>query len=140
MEERGFATGGFTSNVNASSFYNLDQGFETFLEVWKERGRHPGKKDAEIVNLEIGRWIESLEDDEPFFLFANYIEPHLPSLERLRKPSRDRTSSARHHAGLFWNGARPRSSPHRSLRTKGCGSCKALHPSQMRSLPAKAAM
>ncbi|ESP87423.1 sulfatase [Candidatus Halobonum tyrrellensis] len=40
--------------------------------------RDRGDDGARLSNWRIGRWLDAHDGDEPFFLFANYIEPHLP--------------------------------------------------------------
>ncbi len=76
--EHGHETFGVTTNVNASSLYHLDQGFDQFLEIWKIRARYPGLSDSSIVNRRIQDWLDRRDERKPFFLFVNYSDAHLP--------------------------------------------------------------
>src|SRR5262249_8688751 len=54
---RGYETGAFTCNVNVSHFFNLNQGFSTFVEVWREREANIGKTDTQIAIHEVDKWL-----------------------------------------------------------------------------------
>src|SRR4029077_6918003 len=63
--------------------YGLDQGFDTYEEIWKE-GRG-GEEDAgaAALNARVERFLEwrgghPAARRQPFFIFINYLEPHLP--------------------------------------------------------------
>lgn len=74
-----FETFGVTTNVNASSLYNLQQGFDRFVETWSLRESHRGRDDSAIANEEIAAWLDRRRDpSRPFFLFVNYADAHLP--------------------------------------------------------------
>jgi hypothetical protein len=75
----GFETIGVTTNVNASSLYNLHQGFSRFVETWTLRESHRGLDDSAIANDVIRDWLDHRADkSRPFFLFVNYADAHLP--------------------------------------------------------------
>jgi len=74
----GFETLGVTTNVNASSLYNLHQGFSRFVETWTLRESHRGLDDSAIANGVIREWLEERDASKPFFLFVNYADAHLP--------------------------------------------------------------
>jgi len=74
----GMETFGATTNPNASSLYNLQQGFTTFVETWTRREQRRGLEDSAIANAEIGEWLERRDSRKPFFLFVNYADAHLP--------------------------------------------------------------
>jgi arylsulfatase A-like enzyme len=93
LSEAGYRTGGFSNNPWVSSGTDLDRGFDTFVEVFREHvhrykskvGRNLDRlkklfflKDtgAESTNEAVERWLDGLDDDEPFFGFINYMEPH----------------------------------------------------------------
>lgn len=79
LSKAGFETFGVTTNVNASSIYNLHQGFGRFVETWSLREKRRGLDDSAIANQEIRAWFDSRRDPEkPFFLFVNYADAHLP--------------------------------------------------------------
>jgi choline-sulfatase len=74
----GFETMGVTTNVNASSLYNLHQGFARFVETWTLRDAHRGLDDSAIANGVIREWLEKRDASRPFFLFVNFADAHLP--------------------------------------------------------------
>lgn len=83
----GYHTGGFSNNVWTNPTSGLEQGFQTFEELWREQpsrgegiSRDVPTEDmgADLANRKIFSWLDGLEDDEPFFVFINYFEPHLP--------------------------------------------------------------
>jgi hypothetical protein len=79
LAKSGFETVGVTTNVNASSVYNLQQGFDRFVETWQIRESHRGLDDSAIANEEIRAWLDHRRDPtQPFFLFVNYADAHLP--------------------------------------------------------------
>ncbi len=92
LSDAGFATGGFHSNPFISRAYGFDQGFDTFDDdlhfgkhklialaqraIDKLRNRHYAR--AEEINERSLEWIDSLESDEPFFLWNHYMDTHGP--------------------------------------------------------------
>ena len=84
----GYHTGGFSNNVWTDSHSNLTQGFDTFLQLWRDqKTRKDGisaddpatDMQARRTNDEIFAWLDGLADKKrPFFVFINYFEPHLP--------------------------------------------------------------
>ncbi|MDG1482960.1 MAG: sulfatase-like hydrolase/transferase [Myxococcota bacterium] len=78
LKAKGYQTAGFSNNPWVSHRVGLTQGFDHFSEMWvvkktrEKTGRH-------ATLDEIDSWKETvLDDDEPFFVFVNLIEPHLP--------------------------------------------------------------
>jgi arylsulfatase A-like enzyme len=79
LKREKFETFGVTTNVNASSIYNLHQGFDRFVETWSLRESRRGRDDSAIANEEIRAWLDRRPDPaRPFFLFVNYADAHLP--------------------------------------------------------------
>ncbi|NLV03626.1 sulfatase [Haloferax volcanii] len=92
LSEEGFATAGFHSNPFVSRAYGFDQGFDTFDDdlhfgkhkvialaqraLDKLRNRHYAR--AEEINERSLEWLDSLDDDEPFFLWNHYMDTHGP--------------------------------------------------------------
>ncbi|KAA9409942.1 arylsulfatase [Haloarcula hispanica] len=92
LSEAGFATGGFHSNPFVSRAYGFDQGFDTFDDdlhfgqhklvalaqraLDKLRNRHYAR--AEEINERSLSWIDSLDSDDPFFLWNHYMDTHGP--------------------------------------------------------------
>ncbi len=99
LRDAGYQTVGMSSNVSVSSSRSFDQGFDVFWtplywgepkeakpgafvdRVLRRLGRKspPPRSKASLMHEELGRWFaEQYRPDEPFFIFLNYIEPHLP--------------------------------------------------------------
>ncbi|KZX48723.1 sulfatase [Haloarcula sp. K1] len=92
LSEAGFATGGFHSNPFVSRAYGFDQGFDKFDDdlhfgqhklvalaqraLDKLRNRHYAR--AEEINERSLSWIDSLDSDDPFFLWNHYMDTHGP--------------------------------------------------------------
>jgi arylsulfatase A-like enzyme len=87
LDRAGYRTGGFSNNVWFLESGGLQQGFDEFREMW----RHQVVEDKGIsfddpaydmgaarTTDEILAWLDGLEGDDPFFVFVNYFEPHLP--------------------------------------------------------------
>jgi len=83
----GYHTGGFSNNVWTNPSSGLEQGFQTFEELWREQevredgiSRDVPTSDmgADRTNRDIFSWLDELKDEKPFFVFINYFEPHLP--------------------------------------------------------------
>jgi arylsulfatase len=88
----GFATGGFHSNPFVSRAYGFGAGFDAFDDdlhlgrhrlivlaqraLDKLRNRHYAR--AEEINDRSLAWIDSLDDDRPFFLWNHYMDTHGP--------------------------------------------------------------
>jgi arylsulfatase len=92
LSEEGFATAGFHSNPFISRAYGFDQGFDVFDDdlhlgqhklialaqraLDKVRNRHYAR--AEEINERSLTWIDSLADEERFFLWNHYMDTHGP--------------------------------------------------------------
>ena len=103
LQSRGYATGGFNSNVlYGQAGWGIDQGFETYggggvslrrqlrvtllgrhiVQPLYERFVHSDnfdRLDARQLNREILGWL-SRQHNRPFFLFINYFDAHGPYL------------------------------------------------------------
>lgn len=108
LRSAGYSTAAFSSNPNVSSLFHFDQGFDRFYEMfrlsglWDARGLDPvenlkilkglgaalgspRKKRSDRAAAEtqpwIARWLDSQnrrDKNRPFFIFVNYMPPHLP--------------------------------------------------------------
>ena len=92
LSEEGFATGGFHSNPFASRAYGFDQGFDVFDDdlhlgqnklialaqraIDKFRNRHYARADE--INEHSLKWIDSLANEEAFFVWNHYMDTHGP--------------------------------------------------------------
>lgn len=74
LNEAGYQTVAFSNNAWVGDRANLTQGFEHVAEAW----RAPGPGQAARTNKGIELWLDARQDERPFFLFVNYIEPHWP--------------------------------------------------------------
>lgn len=88
LRASGYHTGGFSNNVWTHDESGLKQGFDHFLELWRqqdsrEEGISLDDRDtdmgATVTNERVLEWLDGLSDRErPWFVFINYFEPHLP--------------------------------------------------------------
>jgi arylsulfatase len=92
LSAEGFATAAFHSNPFISRAYGFDEGFDHFDDdlhlsrhklitlaqraIDKLRNRHYAR--AEEINERALSWIDSLEENQPFFLWAHYLDTHGP--------------------------------------------------------------
>jgi len=92
LRGQGFGTGAFHSNPYLSRAYGFDAGFDVFDDdlnfgtnrlfalaqrlLDKIRNRHYAR--AETINERALSWLDSLDGDEPFFLWNHYMDPHGP--------------------------------------------------------------
>ncbi len=88
LKARGYQTAGFTCNPWLNKLGGMGQGFETYLEIYKLDNPN-NDKGAVNTTVAIREWISQHDRRKPFFVFANYLEAHLPykppksALERL---------------------------------------------------------
>ena len=98
LADRGYATASFSNNPWLAGHTNLMQGFDEAHVMWYARqlGRfsldHLVQKlgisppapwldmdlGAAITNDLVSRWLDERTADQPFFLFINYMDAHLP--------------------------------------------------------------
>jgi|AntDeeMetagen681_2_1112603.scaffolds.fasta_scaffold01181_1 arylsulfatase len=92
LSTEGFSTAGFHSNPFVSRAYGFDEGFDHFDDDLhlgqhklvalaqrafdKLRNRHYAR--AEEINDRSLSWLDTLTDDEPFFLWNHYMDTHGP--------------------------------------------------------------
>jgi len=91
LTAKGYRTEAVVANANLSKKFKFDQGFSTYVEVWN---RIATKEESSPFIT--GKLLEFLESSpkQPFFIWANYIEPHTPYLPpaehiQARPPGRD---------------------------------------------------
>ena len=83
LRDAGYRTVGYTANPWLGATYNFQQGFDTWGETWREVPEGSPDTGAGLNNQRIERflrWYAGNPDArrQPFFLFANYFEAHLP--------------------------------------------------------------
>lgn len=83
LHAAGYRTIGHTANPWIGREYNFQQGFDTYGETWREVPAGSEDTGAALTNDKVLRWLEWRAGNtdarrQPFFLFINYFEPHLP--------------------------------------------------------------
>ncbi|MBI4398231.1 MAG: sulfatase-like hydrolase/transferase [Candidatus Omnitrophica bacterium] len=76
----GYKTAGFVSNANLAKYFNFDQGFEEYEELWKKKSGPAREKQwdtADIVVDRAERWLQK-NGSSRFFLWVHMIDPHAP--------------------------------------------------------------
>lgn len=78
LEGEGYRTAAFVRNAWVSAERGFAQGFELFVEDWREDSGDEATDEREAVELAI-EWIgDNAGEEEPFFLFVNLNVAHLP--------------------------------------------------------------
>jgi len=88
LEARGYATGAFVAGPWLHHTFGLLQGFETRDDAVEGFGGRP----AEAISDAALAWLDGLPSDQPYFLFANYFDPHAPYEPRETWPDLPRAS------------------------------------------------
>jgi len=83
LRDAGYRTVGYTANPWLGATYNFQQGFDTWGETWREVPEGSPDTGASLNNQRIERFLRWYAENsdaqrQPFFLFANYFEAHLP--------------------------------------------------------------
>ncbi|MDG2306222.1 MAG: sulfatase [Candidatus Binatia bacterium] len=92
LSRAGYETAAVVANVNVSSKFGFDQGFDTFVESWEAGleaatgsttfANDPGEvkefTGARVVTDQALELLDDLAAAEPFFLWLHYIDPHGP--------------------------------------------------------------
>jgi len=101
--EKGMRTAAFVAAVVLDSEFGLDQGFETYVDPQTpanvEEHLEASRPAGEIVEEAIA-WLGGGREDEPFFLWVHFYDPHFPY-----KPPGDWLSKAKGDAYLAEVGA-----------------------------------
>jgi choline-sulfatase len=78
----GYATFGFSSNVNITSRIGFDRGFQHFADF---TGPQYGKgAEAEQALEQVRAWKSELSGEKPYFLYLHFNDVHAPWRERAR--------------------------------------------------------
>ena len=73
LQAGGYSTRAAVANVNLARVFNFDQGFETYLEPWKESDE---RRRTALVTREGLDLLQRDEDGRPFFVWLHYFDPH----------------------------------------------------------------
>lgn len=90
LAAKGYRTAAFVAAHVLDSQYGLDQGFEIYGNVKQKQigmGLWMAERPAEEVNADGFAWLDTLSDDEPFFLWLHYFDPHRPRTQHPDKPA-----------------------------------------------------
>jgi len=117
LRDAGYRTAGYTANPWLGRTYNFQQGFDTWGETWRDVRDGDPDTGATLNNERVAHFLDWWRDDplarrQPFFLFVNYFEAHLP----YRPPEPERALHLR-----------PGADPERVARLAQLG-----HPDEMR--------
>jgi choline-sulfatase len=74
FKELGFITSAFVANGYISSKFGFRQGWDAWINYVRE---HKANRAQFVIDDAIA-WIESRQDDKPFFLYLHTIDPHVP--------------------------------------------------------------
>jgi len=122
FQERGYVTAGFVANPNLKRVFDFDRGFDVYFDSPVEdtltlaclRGTYFGQllmrllrhqfnwnyeNDFSSMNREVLTWLDQNHASQPFFLYAHYIDPHIP----YDPPARYREEFAQDHPLSFFN-------------------------------------
>ena len=72
LKAGGYSTWAAVGNVNLARIFNFDQGFDTYLELWREGDRERTERVTRRGIDLLGKASES----RPFFLWLHYFDPH----------------------------------------------------------------
>jgi arylsulfatase A-like enzyme len=83
LQSAGYRTVAYVANPWLGSTFNFTQGFDTWVETWhnlEHGGPDTGAQDNSEHMEAYLRWYAGSLDarSRPFFMFVNYLEPHLP--------------------------------------------------------------
>ncbi|HYV85102.1 MAG TPA: sulfatase-like hydrolase/transferase [Patescibacteria group bacterium] len=101
LHDAGYRTLAYVENPWVGKEYGFDAGFDTFDEIW--RGVRGTEEDmgAARVSKAVESWLAWRDDNpdarrQPFFIFINYFEAHLP----YNPPAEERSKFLRPAAGM----------------------------------------
>jgi arylsulfatase A-like enzyme len=70
LKERGYATFGIADNINICKDQGFTQGFDQFKTLSYRRARR--------INKVLKRWRNKIENNQKYFLYIHFMDPHLP--------------------------------------------------------------
>lgn len=84
LSNEGFETFGIVENPMLGKHNNFDQGFSHYYETWRKK---EGSESENEAFLRFKQCIGKRNEEKPFFMFINFIEPHNPLNEYIRVTS-----------------------------------------------------
>ena len=79
LQENRFETAAFVAASVLNAPFGTSQGFDTYSDM--QSGQTPGKDasiSADEVNGKVFKWLDERTDEDRFFLWAHYYDPHSP--------------------------------------------------------------
>jgi arylsulfatase A-like enzyme len=73
LERHGWQTAGFVTNGFISETYGFKRGWDHWTH-----SRFTGRSRAEQVVDDVVRWLDTRDDDRPFFIYVHTTDPHSP--------------------------------------------------------------
>jgi choline-sulfatase len=83
LSATGYQTAAFVSAVVLEGRYGFDQGFELYDDDLKANStsrqlRRITERPADVTAERALAWLDALGDDQPYFLWVHFYDPHLP--------------------------------------------------------------
>jgi arylsulfatase A-like enzyme/tetratricopeptide (TPR) repeat protein len=83
LSATGYRTAAFVSAVVLEGRYGFDQGFELYDDDLKANSasrqmRRITERPAKVTAERALAWLDALDDDQPYFLWVHFYDPHLP--------------------------------------------------------------
>lgn len=76
LKNANYNTVGVVTNPNLATAYNFNQGFDTYIEIW----RKSISEEAEYVTEDALSWLRDNSHKGKFFMWLHYVDPHAPYL------------------------------------------------------------
>ena len=97
LQDAGYSTHAVVANGALGREFHFDQGFDTYVETWKEKVQpgEPDPSEARGVNRFVIGVAETIDPDRPYFLWVHYLDPHFPYAAP--EPWRDRFVGDEHY-------------------------------------------
>ena len=74
-KRQGLRTGALVSNGVLGAATNFGQGFDTYVETYKLLQGPVGFRADTVTDMAV-QWLNGVAQDEPFFLWLHYVDPH----------------------------------------------------------------
>jgi arylsulfatase A-like enzyme/Tfp pilus assembly protein PilF len=83
LDDAGYRTAAFVSTVILDRRYGLAQGFELYDDeirsgTGRPEARLTSERPADATSDRALAWLDGLAEDEPFFLWVHFYDPHIP--------------------------------------------------------------
>ena len=82
VQRIGWQTAGFITNGVVSDLFGFDQGFLTYVRLGEDNSSPEIHQLSDRLNTEIVSWLESRDENKPFFMYVHASDPHAPYYPR----------------------------------------------------------